>query len=68
MSLASVTKKDLIGMSKALDTAIEDSWEWSKYSDSGDASRSVESDYLCQLLRIVSLELAIRSSNKGGKA
>lgn len=68
MNMTAVTLKDLKKMQNALDTAIDDSWEWSKHSDDGGKRRHQEAESLCQLLRIVNLEISIRKKNRKVKS
>jgi hypothetical protein len=58
------TEAQLKGMATAIDTAIDDSCEWEKYSDEGDDRRSVEQMHLEMLSSIVAraIRLKIESS------
>lgn len=53
MIASAYTKSQLEGMADAIDTAIEDSEDWEKYSDEGDDRRSVEQRHLGMLSEIV---------------
>jgi hypothetical protein len=64
MSLESVSIKDLRMMQTALDTALEDSYEYSRHSDPGDKRREKEAEALNRLWRIVHLEIAVRAKTK----
>jgi len=58
---ACYTKKELEAFEQALDTAIDDSYEWSKQSDDGDDRREKEMDSLDMMTHLISMALLYKT-------
>jgi hypothetical protein len=54
---ACYTKKELEAFEQALDTASDDSYEWSKQSDEGDDRRQKEMDSLDMMTQLIVVAL-----------
>lgn len=61
---ACYTKKELEMIDIALDTALEDSYEWGKQSDEGDDSREKESNALDKIAFLISTALNIKDDEE----
>lgn len=59
---ACYTKEELEGFEIAIDTAIDDSYEWGKQSDEGDDRREKESASLDMIAHLISTALNIKTT------
>jgi hypothetical protein len=58
---ACYTKKELEAFEQALDTANDDSYEWSKQSDDGDDRREKEMDSLDMMTQLIVVALLYKT-------
>jgi hypothetical protein len=58
---ACYTKKELLAFEQALDTATEDSYEWSKQSDEGDDRREKEMESLDMMIHLFNMAMVYKN-------